>query len=100
MKVPAVDRDTPGAIPGGGTNPSPPDACDSSHRTDYLPLRALSVESRQKVNAWARKALEAGGIEAHPKSDLGFMYTRTIQDLDGHVLETFYVDIKKFPNKK
>ena len=59
----------------------------------------LSVDSRQKVNAWANKALKAGGKEVN-KSDQGFMYSRDIEDLDGHVWGIFYMDMKKFPKKK
>lgn len=59
----------------------------------------LSVESRQKVNAWANKAIKAGGKEVS-KQDLGFMYSRDIEDLDGHTWGIIYMDMKKFPGTK
>lgn len=59
----------------------------------------LSVDSRQKVNAWANKAIKAGGKEVD-KRDLGYMYSRDIEDLDGHTWGIFYMDMKKFPKKK
>ena len=57
----------------------------------------LSVDSRANVNAWANKALKAGGKEPRPKQDLGYMFSRDIEDLDGHVWGIFHMDMKKFP---
>lgn len=57
------------------------------------------MDSRQKVNAWANKAIKAGGKEVD-KRDLGYMYSRDIEDLDGHTWGIFYMDMKKFPKKK
>ncbi len=59
----------------------------------------LSVDSRAKVNAWANKAIKAGGKQA-AKQDLGYMYSRDIEDLDGHNWGIFYMDMKKFPKPK
>lgn len=69
-------------------------------KKDIQALFALSVDSRSKVNAFVNKALKAGAVESRPKSDLGFMYTRVIDDLDGHTWEVFYMDMKKFPTKR
>ena len=37
-------------------------------------------------------ALAAGGAEPKPANDMGFMYTRMIEDPDGNVLEAFWMD--------
>ena len=42
------------------------------------------------------KSIAAGG-KLHREEDLGFMYTKAIEDLDGHVWEFFYMDMSKMP---
>lgn len=59
-------------------------------------LIALSFESNQEVDAMYDKAIAAGGT-LHREEDLGFMYTKAIEDLDGHVFEFFYMDMSKMP---
>jgi uncharacterized protein len=53
---------------------------------------ALTGESRDEVDSFAERALEAGATEAGDPSDLGFMYTRSFYDLDGHHWEVFWMD--------
>lgn len=53
---------------------------------------ALSAESREKVDELAEKALKAGGVTPREPEDLGFMYTRSFEDLDGHQWEIFWMD--------
>ena len=60
-------------------------------------LLALSSESRADVDAVMEKALAAGGKEPSPARDLGFMYQRTFDDLDGHTWEVFHMDEAAFP---
>lgn len=55
-------------------------------------LNALGVDSRAEVDEWAEKALGAGGTEPKAAQDLGFMYSRDIEDLDGHVWEVMWMD--------
>lgn len=55
-------------------------------------LLALSQADRGAVDAFAAAALKAGGSEARPVQDLGFMYSRAIADPDGHVWEPFWMD--------
>ncbi len=57
-------------------------------------LNALSVDSREEVDAFLAKALAAGATEPVPPQDYGWMYARDIEDLDGHVWEVFYMDEK------
>ncbi|MFZ4547043.1 MAG: VOC family protein [Bacteroidales bacterium] len=60
-------------------------------------LLSISVESLEKVNEIADNALVAGGKEPVESKDYGFMQQRTIEDLDGHTWEVFYMDMTKFP---
>ena len=38
------------------------------------------------------KALNAGAKEANNLQDYGWMYSRSFEDLDGHIWEIFYMD--------
>ncbi|MEV7018445.1 VOC family protein [Streptomyces sp. NPDC093991] len=55
-------------------------------------LLALSAESREKVDELVEKALAAGGSPAGETQDLGFMYGRSFDDLDGHTWEVVWMD--------
>jgi uncharacterized protein len=66
-------------------------AIADGHKTSEV-LIALSVESRAKVDEIADTALAAGAAIAKPPADHGFMYTRSLHDLDGHVWEYFWMD--------
>jgi predicted lactoylglutathione lyase len=55
-------------------------------------LIALGVGSKDEVNRIADAALEAGGKEAKPPQDYGFMQMRSFLDLDGHHWEILYMD--------
>jgi len=55
-------------------------------------LVALSAESREKVDELVDKALGAGGSPAGQTQDLGFMYGRSFDDLDGHTWEVVWMD--------
>lgn len=55
-------------------------------------LVALSSESREKVDELVDKALAAGGSPAGQTQDLGFMYGRSFDDLDGHTWEVVWMD--------
>jgi predicted lactoylglutathione lyase len=57
-------------------------------------LFALSVESREGVDAMVQKAVDAGGTAAAGKQDHGFMYGWGFTDLDGHQWEVFWMDPK------
>ena len=65
---------------------------DATNVTEVL--TALSVETREEVDELLAVALEAGATEAREARDLGFMYSRTFDDLDGHVWEIFHMDEK------
>ena len=60
-------------------------------------LLSISLESLDKVYEISNNALLAGGKEPVEAKDHGFMQQRTLEDLDGHIWEIFYMDISKFP---
>lgn len=60
-------------------------------------LFSLSMDSVEAMNDFMSKGLNAGGTEPHEMRDYGFMQQRTIEDLDGHTWEVFFMDISKFP---
>ena len=55
-------------------------------------LFALSVDSRDAVDAMVQQAVTAGGTPAAEKQDHGFMYGWGFTDLDGHRFEVFWMD--------
>lgn len=61
-------------------------------KTSVEALFALSFESKEKVDELFKKAIDAGAKEARETQDLGFMYTRSFNDLDGHTFEIFWMD--------
>lgn len=56
---------------------------------------ALSVDSREAVDAIAAKVLAAGGKDYREAEDYGWMYNRPMEDLDGHIWEFFWMDESK-----
>lgn len=57
----------------------------------------LPVESIVSVNEIIENGLNAGGIEPVPSLDEGFMFLRTIEDLDGFTWGVMCLDMDKFP---
>lgn len=53
---------------------------------------ALSSDSREEVDTLVDKALSAGGQVANEPQDMGFMYSRSFSDPDGHIWEVIYMD--------
>lgn len=68
-------------------------------KSNLAGLFSLSVYSVDEVNNIMTKGLKAGGIEPSEFKDYGFMQQRTIEDLDGHTWEIFYMDMTKFPQQ-
>lgn len=68
-------------------------------KTNVAGLFSLSVNSVDEVNTIITNGLKAGGIEPTEMRDYGFMQQRTIEDMDGHTWEVFYMDITKFPQQ-
>lgn len=63
---------------------------DAHQQTETLV--AFSCNSREEVDTLTNTALAAGGREAMPPKDLGFMYNRSFYDLDGHHWEPMWMD--------
>lgn len=55
-------------------------------------LFALSFDSKADVDRIAEAATAAGGTEPHGPEDMGFMYSRAFEDLDGHGWGPFWMD--------
>lgn len=53
---------------------------------------AVSAESRDEVDELADRALGAGATAAIDPLDMGFMYSRSFSDLDGHLWEVVWMD--------
>ncbi|KPI20737.1 VOC family protein [Streptomyces sp. NPDC086989] len=66
------------------------EVADATKTTEVM--LALSAESREQVDEVVGAALAAGGTEPRPAQDLGFMYGRAFEDLDGHVWEYVWMD--------
>ncbi|GGQ87410.1 VOC family protein [Streptomyces asoensis] len=55
-------------------------------------LIALSAPSREKVDELVDRALALGGSPSGETQDMGFMYGRSFDDLDGHTWEVVWMD--------
>lgn len=64
----------------------------SDPRKETSALFALSVNSREEVDAMVNKAVAAGGSPAADSFDHGFMYGWSFYDLDGYHWEVFWMD--------
>lgn len=60
-------------------------------------INALSAESKDEVDTLMNQILAAGGKEPREVQDLGWMYSRAFDDLDGHQWELIWVDLAKAP---
>ena len=60
-------------------------------------LLCIGLRSRAEVDAMVTAALAAGGKEPRAAHDPGWMYSRSFEDLDGHVWEPMYSDLSQLP---
>jgi predicted lactoylglutathione lyase len=68
-----------------------------AHRASEVML-ALNADDRAAVDALVAAAGAHGGkADVNPVQDLGFMYGRSFEDLDGHIWETFFMDMSRMP---
>ncbi len=68
---------------------------DATKTTEVL--IAIDAESREKVEEFVRKAVEAGGSVYADPQDHGWMYQHGFADPDGHQWEILYIDETKIP---
>jgi predicted lactoylglutathione lyase len=61
-----------------------------------IPSYTLPVNSIEEVNEIMESGLMAGGKEPVAAIDEGFMYLRSIEDIDGYMLGVMCLDIEKF----
>lgn len=69
--------------------------CDASKNTEAI--IGISVDSRKEVDSLVNTAIQAGALEYREPQDHGWMYGRGFQDLNGHLWEFFYMDLKAMP---
>lgn len=55
-------------------------------------LFAISLDSNAEVDRLVDAAIALGAKEYQERRDLGFMYSRSFEDLDGHQWEFFFMD--------
>lgn len=68
----------------------------SSARSEVM--LALACSDRAAVDRMLQAAAAQGGkADVQPPRDLGFMYNRCFEDLDGHIWEAFYMDMTQVP---
>jgi predicted lactoylglutathione lyase len=60
--------------------------------THTLALYCFSVSSRDEVDTVGAAAIAAGGAKVDDAEDLGFMYSRSFYDLDGHGWQVMWMD--------
>ena len=61
-------------------------------------MLALSADSKSAVDNTTDAAGANGGkADVNPKQDLGFMYGRSFEDVDGHIWECMFVDMTQIP---
>ena len=69
---------------------TPKAVCDTNQAVEVL--LNLSCESRDEVDRLVAKALAAGGTTYDKPEDLGFMYSHSFVDLDGHGWGLFHMN--------
>jgi uncharacterized protein len=67
-------------------------------KTSSEVMLAISLDDRDAVDALNATAAASGGTgDVNPVQDHGFMYSRALADLDGHVWEAFWMDPAAVP---
>lgn len=61
-------------------------------------MLALNQDKREAVDTLLETVSAHGGhADVNPKADMGFMYSRSFEDLDGHIWEAFFMDMAQMP---
>lgn len=61
-------------------------------KTTSSALFSFSFDSKAEVDAITQAAVAAGGRELHDPEDMGFMYSRAFEDLDGNGFGPLWMD--------
>jgi len=69
---------------------TPKAICDTSQAVEVL--ISLRCDSREQVDDLVTQALQAGGTTHDEPEDLGFMYSHSFVDLDGHGWGVLYMN--------
>ena len=75
-----------------------PKPISDAHRQTEV-LLALSMDSREEVDAFVASAVAAGATVTQPARDYGFMYQQSVADLDGHQWEISHMDENLLPKE-
>ncbi|GAA5528789.1 VOC family protein [Herpetosiphon gulosus] len=75
----------------------PQTAAISDARSATEVLVSLTMESREAVDHMFDKALSLGATSFSEPIEMGAMYSRAIQDFDGHIWEFFHMDMNAAP---
>jgi len=63
-------------------------------------MLAISRDSQQAVDTMTDAAqAHDGKADINPKQDLGFMYSRSFEDPDGHIWESMWMDMAALPTQ-
>ena len=62
-------------------------------------ILAIDAESRGEVDHMLAQVIQSGGAETRETQDHGWMYSRSFQDLDGHLWEVMYMDESAIPQQ-
>ncbi|RRR96852.1 VOC family protein [Glycomyces terrestris] len=60
-------------------------------------INALAAGSKEEVDRLVEAAVAAGGTEPRPAQDMGWLYSRAVDDLDGHSWELMAYDPSQMP---
>jgi uncharacterized protein len=69
-------------------------------RKHQMPSFTLPVGTVESVNEMMENGLRSGGAEPVPGINEGFMFLRSIEDIDGYVWGIMYLDLVKFQSVK
>jgi predicted lactoylglutathione lyase len=70
---------------------------DSSMSSEVI--LSISADDRVGVDTLADTALATGGSFSYDPQDMGFMYSRSFQDPDGHLWEVVHLDTTAVPEQ-
>lgn len=69
-------------------------------RNCQIPSFTLPVASIELVNEMMKNGINAGGMESASIINEGFMFLRSIEDIDGYVWGIMCLDVEKFKSIK